>query len=61
MKKTILGGFIFVGGAIMLSVGMFGVAHVEVQAQPMQTLQYLGALLLIAGIALGVFGLKSDK
>lgn len=32
MKKVVLGGFAFVGGAIMYSVGTLGFAHVEVQA-----------------------------
>ncbi len=36
MKKIVLGGFIFVGGAVMFSVGTLGFADVNVQAHYMQ-------------------------
>ena len=49
MKKVVLGGFAFVGGTIMYSVGTLGFAHVEVQAGYMQVPQYLGIIVMIAG------------
>ena len=61
MKKVVLGGFAFVGGAIMYSVGTLGFAHVEVQADYMQVPQYLGIIVMIVGAALGIYGLIKDK
>ena len=61
MKKIVLGGFAFVGGAIMYSVGTLGFAHVEVQAGYMQVPQYLGIIVMIVGAALGIYGLIKDK
>lgn len=61
MKKVVLGGFAFVGGAITYSVGTLGIAHVEVQAGYMQLPQYLGIIVMIAGAALGIYGLIKDK
>lgn len=61
MKKILLGGLIFVGGAIMFSIGTLGVAHVDIQAHIMQFPRYLGILAMFAGIVLGVHELKNDK
>ena len=61
MKKVVLGGFAFVGGTIMYSVGTLGFAHVEVQAGYMQVPQYLGIIVMIVGAALGIYGLIKDK
>ena len=61
MKKVILGGFLFVGGAIMFSVGILGIADVNVAAYMMKAPQYLGIAAMIAGIALGLLGLKDEK
>lgn len=61
MKKIVLGGFIFVGGAVMLSVGTLGFADVNVQARYMQLPQYIGVAAMIAGIVFGILGLKDDK
>ena len=61
MKKVILGSFIFLGGAIIFSAGMLGVAHVGIQAHLMRPLQFLGGFAMLAGIILGVVGLKGDK
>lgn len=61
MKKVLLGGFVFVGGAVMFSIGTLGIAHVEIQAQMMQLPQYLGILSMIAGLVFGVLGLKNEK
>lgn len=61
MKKVVLGGFAFVGGAIMYPVGTLGFAHVEVQADHMQVPQYLGIIVMIVGAALGIYGLIKDK
>lgn len=61
MKKVLLGGFVFVGGAVMFSIGTLGIAHVEIQAQMMQIPQYLGILSMIAGLVFGVLGLKNEK
>lgn len=60
MKKAILGGLIFIGGAIMYSTGAFGLADINVQAQNMQNLKYVGMFIGILGICLGLFGLKED-
>lgn len=61
MKKIVLGGFIFVGGAVMFSVGTLGFADVNVQAHYMQLPQYIGVATMIAGIVFGILGLKDDK
>ena len=61
MKKVILGGFLFVGGAIMFSVGILGVADVNVAAYYMKMPQYTGIIAMIAGIVLGVLGMKDEK
>lgn len=61
MKKIVLGGFIFVGGAVMFSVGTLGFADVNVQAHYMQLPQYIGMATMIAGIVFGILGLKDDK
>lgn len=61
MKKIVFGGFIFLGGAFMFSIGTLGLAHIEIQAQFMQLPRCLGAVAMIVGIAFGIFGLKNDK
>ena len=61
MKKVILGGFLFVGGAIMFSVGILGIADVQVAAHMMKMPQYLGIISMAAGVVLGVLGLKDEK
>ena len=61
IKKIVLGGFAFVGGAIIYSVGTLGFDHVEVQADYMQVPQYLGIIVMIVGAALGIYGLIKDK
>lgn len=60
-EKIVSGGFAFVGGAITYSVGTLGIAHVEVQAGYMQLPQYLGIIVMIAGAAMGIYGLIKDK
>lgn len=60
MKKVIFGGLVFVGGAVMCAVGALGVADTAVQAQSMLYLQYFGMLCMVAGMVLGVVGLKKD-
>ena len=57
MKKIVLGGFAFVGGAVMYSIGTLGFAYVEVQTNYMNISQYLGISAMIAGIVLGICGL----
>ena len=42
MKKVILGGLLFIGGAIMYSIGTLGFADMDVQANYMLTPQYIG-------------------
>ena len=61
MKKIVLGSFIFVGGAVMFSVGTLGFADVNVQARYMQLPRYIGVAAMIAGIVFGILGLKDDK
>ena len=60
MKKVILGGFIFLGGVIMFSIGVLGFADMDVQAGYMLTLRNIGIAVTIAGLALGAWGLKKD-
>lgn len=60
MKKVVFGGFIFVGGAIMFSVGILGLADVNVQAHYMQVPQYLGVIAMVVGVVLGAVGLRND-
>ena len=61
MKKIIFGGFLFVGGAIMYSVGTLGFADVDIVAYMMQVPQYIGIGTMLIGLALSVLGLKADK
>ena len=60
MKKVIFGGLLFIGGAIMYSIGTLGFADMDVQANYMLTPQYIGIATMLVGIALGFFGLKKD-
>lgn len=60
MKRVILGGLLFIGGAIMYSVGTLGFADIDVQANYMLMPQYIGIATMIIGAALGFFGLKKD-
>lgn len=60
MKKVILGGLLFIGGAIMYSVGTLGFADMDVQANYMLTPQYIGIATMIFGFVLGFWGLKKD-
>ena len=61
MKKVILGGFLFAGGAIMFSIGKPGISNVNVAAYMMKAPQYLGIISMAAGVVLGVLGLKDEK
>ena len=61
MKRIVLGGFAFVGGAVMYSISTLGFAHVEVQVNYMKIPQYLGVIAMITGIILGICGLINDK
>lgn len=60
MKKVIFGGLLFIGGAIMYSTGVFGLASIDVQAHYMQNLKYVGMFLGLLGIGLGLLGQKKD-
>ena len=60
MKKIIFGGLLFIGGAIMYSIGTLGFADMDVQANYMLMPQYIGIGTMIIGVALGFFGLKKD-
>lgn len=60
MKKVVFGGMLFIGGSIMYSLGVLGLADVAVQAQYMQAPQYAGLLSMAVGVVLGVVGLKKD-
>ena len=60
MKKVIFGGLLFIGGAIMYSVGVLGFADMDVQANYMLTPQYIGIAAMLVGIALGFWGMKKD-
>ena len=60
MKKVILGGLLFIGGAIMYSVGTLGFADMDVQANYMLAPQYIGIVTMLVGVVLGVLGLKKD-
>ena len=61
MKKIVFGGLLFIGGAIMYSVGTLGFADMDVQANYMLTPQYIGITTMIIGLVLGVIGLVKDK
>lgn len=60
-EKNCVGGFAFVGGAVMYLIGTLGFAHVDVQANYMKMLQYLGVIAMITSIVLGICGLTNDK
>ena len=61
MKKVIFGGLLFIGGAIMYSIGILGFADMDVQANHMLAPQYIGITTMIIGLVLGVIGLVKDK
>ena len=58
MKLIITGGFLFVGGCILYAVGILGFADTAVQAYMMQPPQYIGIVAMIAGVVIGIFGLR---
>ena len=60
MKKVVFGGLLFIGGAIMYSVGTLGFADMDVQANYMLAPQYIGIVTMLVGVVLGVLGLKKD-
>ena len=53
MKKVILGGLLFIGGAIMYSIGTLGKTEMDVQAKYMLTPQHIGIATMLVGAALG--------
>lgn len=61
MKKTLFGGFLFLGGTIMYSIGTLGIADVSVQIHSLGLLDVVGVISMVAGIALGIWGIiKKD-
>ncbi len=60
MKKVIFGGFLFVGGAIMYSVGTLGIADVDVVVTFMKAPQYIGIAAMFTGLVLGYIGMKKN-
>ena len=60
MKKVIFGGSLFIGGAIMYSIGTLGFADMTVQAYRMLVPQYIGIATMLVGAVLGFLGLKKD-
>ena len=52
MKKVILGGLLFIGGAIMYSIGTLGFADMDVQANYVLLPQYIGIATMIVGLCL---------
>ena len=60
MKKVVFGGLLFVGGAIMYSIGTLGFADMDVQANYMLAPQYIGIVTMLVGVVLGLMGLKKD-
>ena len=60
MKKIIFGGLLFVGGTIMYSIGMLGIADVNVVVKFMKAPQYIGAAAMITGLILGYIGMKKE-
>ena len=60
MKKVIFGGLLFVGGAIMYSIGMLGIADVNVVVKFMKAPQYIGVAAMFTGLILGYMGMKKD-
>ena len=60
MKKVIFGGLLFIGGAIMYSIGTLGFDDMDGQANYMLAPQYIGIATMRVGAALGFFGLKKD-
>ena len=60
MKNVIFGGLLFIGSAIMYSIGTLDFADMDVQANYMLTPQYIGIATMLVGAALGFFGLKKD-
>ena len=61
MKKVVFGGLLFIGGAVMYSIGTLGFADMDVQANYMLAPQYIGIVTMLVGAALGILGLKRIK
>ena len=58
---VIFGRFLFIGGAIMYSIGTFGFADMNVRANYMPAPQYISIAAMIIGAALNFFELKKGK
>ncbi|MDR2531585.1 MAG: hypothetical protein LBC82_01945 [Oscillospiraceae bacterium] len=58
MKQIICGGFLFIGGCILYSVGTLGFADTMVSAYEMQALMYMGPAFMVAGIIIGIIGMR---
>ena len=61
MKKVVFGGLLFVGGCILYALGTLGVADTTVAAYQMQPPLDLGMFFMLAGLLLGLFGMRKDK
>ena len=60
MKKAVFGGLLFVGGAIMYSVGTLGIADMDVVVKFMRGPQYIGIAAMFTGLVLGYIGMKKE-
>ena len=58
MKQILAGGFLFVGGCILYAIGTLGFADTMVKAYMMQPPQYIGIISMLAGVILGILGLR---
>jgi formate hydrogenlyase subunit 3/multisubunit Na+/H+ antiporter MnhD subunit len=58
MKQLIAGGFLFIGGCILYAVGTLGFADSAVGTSDMQAPMYIGIVVMLAGITMGILGLQ---
>jgi len=61
IKKVIFGGLLFIGGAIMYSIGTLGIADTDVVVTYMEAPQYLGIITMLVGLASGYWCQKRNK
>jgi hypothetical protein len=59
MKQLIAGGFLFIGGCILYAVGTLGFADSAVATSDMQAPMYIGIVVMLAGITMGILGLQN--
>ncbi len=61
MKKTLLGGFIFLGGSIIYSAGTVASATVYVQLHKVLYMPHIGVICMIVGAIIAILDIKKSE